>query len=129
MPGLEQLERDLLASGKVGGPELELLRRRLYQHGKIGRPEADFLVELHKRVQPLTPAFDQFFFQAIKQHILADGWIDAEQVAWLRRMLGAGGNISDQERRLLHELKGEARHVSREFEALFDTSLKHPPEQ
>ena len=52
------------------------------------RPEdADFLVELHKRVQHRTPAFEQFFYQAIKDHILAHGRIDAEEAAWLRREL------------------------------------------
>jgi hypothetical protein len=55
---LRQVEKDILATGKVDGPELERLRRELYAHDKIERPEADFLVELHKRVQHLSPAFD-----------------------------------------------------------------------
>jgi hypothetical protein len=129
MPELRQIEQDILANGKVDGQELEALRRQLYHQGKIGRPEADFLVALHKRVQHLTPAFEQFFFHAIKDHILRDGWIDGEQAAWLRRMLDADGKIKDEERKFLHELKGEARHVSREFETLFDESMKQPPEQ
>jgi hypothetical protein len=52
---LRQIEQDILATGKVDGPELDMLRRELYAHGKIERPEADLLVELHKRVQHLTP--------------------------------------------------------------------------
>jgi len=70
---LRQIEQDILATGKVDGPELERLRQELYTHDKIERPEADFLVELHKRVQHVTPAFEQFFYQAIKQYILAHG--------------------------------------------------------
>jgi uncharacterized tellurite resistance protein B-like protein len=126
---LRQIEQDILATGKVDGPELESLRRELYAHHKIQRPEADFLVELHKRVQHLTPAFEQFFYQAIKNHILADGRIDAEEAAWLRQMLFADGKIDDQERKFLHELKGEAKRASHEFEVLFKESMKQPPEQ
>ena len=126
---LRQIEQDILATGKVDGPELERLRRELYSHNKIERPEADFLVELHKRVQHLTPSFDQFFYQAVKDHILAHGRIDAEEAAWLRRMLFADGKIDDEERKFLHELNGEAKEVSREFEALFAETMKQPPEQ
>ena len=113
----------------VDGPELEMLRRQLYADGKIDRQEADFLVELHKRVQHMTPAFEHFFYQAIKDHILADGRIDAEEAAWLRQMLFAHGNMKDEERKFLHELKGEAKEVSREFEALFKEGMKQPQER
>src|SRR5437660_3072291 len=107
----------------------EALRRQLYAGVKIERREADFLVELHKRVQHKTPAFEHFFYQAIKDHILADGRIDAEEAAWLRRMLFADGKIDDEERKLLHELKGEAGQVSREFEVLFEEGMKEPQER
>ena len=129
MPDLRQVEQDILATGKVESHELAVLRRVVYAGRKVGRREADFLVELHKRVQHLTPAFEQFFYQAIKDHILAHGRIDAEEAAWLRRMLFADGKIDDEERKFLHELKGEAGQVSREFDKLFGESMKQPPEQ
>src|SRR5436190_23003477 len=128
MVDLRQIEHDILANGRVDGPELEVLRRQLYAGGPIDRRGADFLVELHKRVQHRTPAFEHFFYQAIKDHILADGRIDAEASAWLRQMLFADGKIDDEERKFLHELKGEAKHVGREFEALFREGGKQPPE-
>ncbi len=126
---LREIEHDILATGKVTGPALDVLRRQLYAAGKINRPEADFLVELHRRVQHITPAFERFFYQAIKDHILADGRIDAEEVAWLQRMLFADGTIKDEERKLLRELKGEAGQVCPEFEVLFGDSMKQPQEQ
>jgi hypothetical protein len=129
MLDLRQVEHDILANGKVDGPELEALRRQLYAGGRVDRRGADFLVELHKRVQHLTPAFEHFFYQAIKDHILAHGRIDAEEAAWLRRMLFADGKIDDEERKFLHELKGEAEQVSQEFEVLFAESMKEPCEQ
>lgn len=129
MLDLRQMEQGILANGRVDGHELEVLRRRLYAGGKVGRREADFLVELHKRVQHLTPAFEHFFYQAVKDHVLADGGVDAEGAAWLRQMLFAGGKLKDEERKLLHEIKGEAAQVSREFEALFKDCMRQPPEQ
>jgi hypothetical protein len=129
MTDLRQVEHNLLAKGRVEGHELEVLRQTMYAGSKIDRRGADFLVELHKRVQHLTPAFERFFYQAIKDHILTNGRIDAEASAWLRRMLFADGKIDDEERKLLHELKGEAEQVSQEFEVLFKESMKQPPEQ
>jgi len=125
---LREIEQAILANGRVDGPELEALRRQLYVGGKIDRRDADFLVELHRRVQHMTPAFEHFFYQAIKDHILADGRIGAEEAAWLRLMLFADGKIKDEERKFLHELKGEAKQVSREFEVLFAESMKQPQE-
>jgi hypothetical protein len=130
MAALRQIEDDILATGKVEGRELEVLRKRVYAGGKIDRQAADFLVELHKRVEHRTPAFEKFFYQAIKDHIVANGRINAEESAWLRRMIFADGEVDDEERQFLHELKGEAGHqVSPEFEALFNECMKEPPEQ
>jgi uncharacterized membrane protein YebE (DUF533 family) len=44
-------------------------------------------------------------------------------------MLFADGRIDDEERKFLHELKGEASQVGPEFTALFAESMKQPPEQ
>jgi hypothetical protein len=129
MPYLRQIGQDILATGRVDSDELEVLRWEMYADGKIDRREADFLVELHQRMQHRTPAFEHFFFQAIKDHLLEDGGINAEGAAWLRQTLLADGKIDDQERKLLHELKEEARRVSREFEVLFEESMKMPSEQ
>ena len=129
MRELRQIEHDILAHGRVDDNDLEVMRRQLYSNGTIYRREADFLIELHKRVQHKTPAFEKFFYQAIKDHILADGWIAAQEVAWLRQMLSADGKMDDEERKFLHELKGEAKHVSREFEAFFVQSMNQPQEQ
>jgi hypothetical protein len=129
MPDLRQIEHDILAHGRVDGHQLEVLRGRLYAGGKVERRGADFLAALHKRVQHVTPAFERFFYRAIKDHILAHGRIDAEETTWLRRMLFGDGKIKDEERTLLHELKGEAGQVCREFQVLFEESMKQPPEQ
>ena len=126
---LREIEQAILANGRADGPELEALRRQLYAGGKIARREADFLVELHKRVQHKTPAFEKFFYRAIKDHVLASGRIDAEQATWLRGILATGNWIQDDDRRLLHELKGEAQEVDPEFESLFAEAMKQPQDR
>jgi uncharacterized tellurite resistance protein B-like protein len=129
MADLRQIEEDILATGKVDSQHLEQLRTVLYADGKIDRREADFLAELHKRVQRPTPAFNAFVYRAIKDHILTDGTIDAEEAAWLRQLILADGKVSDEERKFLHELKGEAKRVGPEFEKLYHECMKQPPEQ
>jgi hypothetical protein len=129
MLNYRQIEQEVLVAGKIEGPELELLHRHMYGEGGINRQKADFLVELHKRVQHLTPAFEHFFYQAIKDHVLADGRIDADEAAWLRHMLSAGRWIKDEERKLLTEIKGETKQHSPEFEALFTERMKQPQDQ
>jgi hypothetical protein len=124
-----KIQHDILAVGKVEGRELKVLRRRVYGDAKIDRQTADFLVILHKPVRHRTPGFENFFYQAIKDHILADGRITKEETAWLRRMLHTNGRISDEGRKFLHELKGEGTQFSEEFEALFNECMTEPQEQ
>jgi hypothetical protein len=129
MADLRQLEHDILAIGKVEGEELKVLRGRVYAGGTIDRATADFLIELHKRVQHRTPAFEKFFYRAIKDYVLVNGRISEEETGWLRRMLHVNGTIDDEGRKFLHELKGEASQFSHEFEVLFNECMKEPPEQ
>lgn len=51
MKDFRQIEHDILAHGRVDDKDLEVMRQQLYANGTINRREADFLVELHKRVQ------------------------------------------------------------------------------
>ena len=129
MNELRRIEQDILATGKVDSDRLEALDRRLYANGAIGRSEADFLVELHKRVQRPNPGFEELFYRAIKDHVLTEARIDAEAAAWLRQVLLADGQITDEGRKLLHELRGEAQKLSQEFEALFREAMKLPQER
>jgi hypothetical protein len=129
MQELRRIEQDVLARGKVDSDHLEALRLALYASGPVGRPQADFLVELHKRVGHPNPAFEHLFYRAVKDHVLADGRIDAGEAAWLRQVLFADGTLRDEERKFLHELKGEAGHTSPEFEALFAEAMKFQQER
>jgi hypothetical protein len=129
MATLRELEERLLASGRVEGNELRELKQIIYANGKVSRAMADFLVVLHKRVGQRTPSFDQFFYQAIKDHILTDGKINAEETAWLRQMIFRDDRVEDEERKFLNQLKGEAKEVGPEFETLLKEALKAPMER
>lgn len=124
-----EIEERILLNEKVDGHDLEVLHELLYADGKIDRSEADFLVELHKRVKDRNPAFERFFYNAINDHILADGKISARETDWLRQMLLDDDKIEDEERKFLHELKSEAREFGPEFEQLVMDCEQYPPEQ
>lgn len=126
MPKLQEIKETILHKGRVDSTDLELLRSELYANGKIDRRAADFLAELHKRVEHRSPAFDHFFYRAMKDHLLADGKINGEESAWLRQLIFFDGRITDEARKFMHELKGEAHAVSPEFEKLFHDAEKQP---
>lgn len=119
MPQLRALMEKYLADGKIDGREVEALGDLLPPDRAISRAEADFLVELHARVERVTPAFERFFYRAVKRHVRADGTINAAEVAWLRETILADNKVGDRERKLLRELRGEADCTCPEFEALF----------
>lgn len=126
MQELKRIETDIMSKGKVDSDHLTALHAILYADGKVDRAEADFIVELHKRVQHPNPAFERFVYSAVKSHVLTDGRVDAEEAAWLRQMVFADGKVSDRERAFLRELKGEAADAGPAFEALFEEAMKAP---
>lgn len=117
------LGNKILANGKVNGHEVESLRSLISADGMIDREEAEFLLDIYKRLNQVTPAFENFFYRAIKQHLLADGTIDDERATWLRRLILNDGKVSEREKKLLRELRGEASEISIEGQALFEECL------
>lgn len=114
----------VLANGKVESNELELLRQAIREERLIDRRKAELLVEMHKRVQRVTPAFEHFFYQTMKEYLLRDGTVSAADADWTRRVLLTGKQATDQERKFLRELRGEAKSVSPEFQALCNEYLR-----
>ena len=56
--------------------------------------------------------------------MLTDGSIDADEAAWLRKMLFADGKIDAREKQFLRDLTSEAYQVSREFQQLYEECMK-----
>lgn len=113
----------ILTNGKIEGHEVESLRELISADGKIDREEAEFLIHLYRRTDQIAPAFEKFFYKVIKQHLLADGTIDSERAAWLRRLILVDGKVSEREKKLLREIKGEAKEISLEAHDLIEDCL------
>ena len=129
MQELRRIEHDILGKGKVDSDHLDALRAALHAGGAVGRPAAEFLVALRKRVAHPNPAFERLVFQTLKDCVLADGRVEADEAAWLRTVLLADGVVQDEERKFLTELRGEAGQSSPEFEALFAEAMAMPRER
>jgi hypothetical protein len=123
MADLQMLKTNVLADGMIEDHEVEMIRQELYADGKIDKDEVEFLTALRNEARWACPAFEEFFFEAIKQNVLTDGFIDAEEAGWLRQMLFAGGKIEASERTFLWELKHEAKQVSPDFQQLYDECM------
>jgi hypothetical protein len=124
MADLTKLKAEILADGRIDDAEVERLRGELYADGKIDKDEVEFLIALRNEAVAACPAFEKLFFGALKSNVLEDGSIDAEEAAWLRRMLFADGKIDDGEKQFLRDLRREARQVSPEFQQLHDECLR-----
>lgn len=124
MSDLRKLKATILADGTIDDQEVEIIRKELYADGKIDKDEVEFLVSLRNEAKKVCPAFEDLFFAAIKQNVLTDGVIDAEEAGWLRRMLYADGQIDEREKKFMHQLRQEAKQVSPEFQQLHDECMK-----
>jgi hypothetical protein len=123
MTDLQKLKATILADGVIEDHEVKIIRQGLYADGKIDKDEVEFLVALRNEAQRVCPAFEEFFFEAVKQHVLTDGFIDAEEADWLRRLLYADDQIGERERKFVWELRQEAERVSPEFQQLYDECM------
>jgi len=123
MPQLRELMGKFLADGKIDSREVETLGDLLYTDRKIDRTEAEFLIELHRRVERVSPGFEKFYYKAIKQYVLAEGVIDDGQTAWLRRVIFLDGKVDEREKKLIRELRGEAAYVCPDFDDLYEECL------
>ena len=109
----------LLADGQIDEREVALVRKEFFADGRIDRSELEFLLEARREAASAVPSFQKLLFEAIRSVILTDGVIDAAEAAWLRQWIFADGKVDAGEKRFLQELKAGARHVSKEFEALY----------
>jgi hypothetical protein len=122
---LQQLKAMILDDGVIEEAEVEIIRRELYADGQIDRAEVEFLIAVRNEAEGTCPAFEALFFKALKQNVLADGTVDADEAAWLREMLFADGKIDAHEKQFLRDLKAGAKSVSPEFQTLFDECMRN----
>jgi len=114
----------LLADGQIDEREVALIRKEFFADGRIDRSELEFLLEVKKEAASAVPSFQKLLFEAVRNVILADGVIDAEEAAWLRTWIYADGKVDADEKHWLRELKLLASRVSPEFMTLYNECLK-----
>jgi hypothetical protein len=124
MAQLNELKSRLLADGKIEDDEVGLIRQELFADGKIDRDEVEFLIAVRNEAKEVCPSFEELFFAALKENVLGDGSIDADEAVWLRKMLFADGKVDDAEKKFLKDLHTSARQVAPEFQKLFDECMK-----
>src|ERR1043165_1306270 len=116
----------LLADGVIDETEVKVLKKELYADGKIDKKEVEFLIELRSEAQkkakgePLSSQFENLFFKAIQDNVLADGEISGKEAAWLRKAIMADGKGDDAEQAFLKKLKKAATKTSPQFDKLYE---------
>ena len=109
----------LLADGTIDEREVAVLRKEFFADNTIDDTELEFLLDLRNSAKSVRPSFNLLLLEALKNCMLATGTISAGHAGMLRRWIFADGKVDAGEKRFLQELKAGARHVSKEFEALY----------
>ena len=127
MGRLHQLQAQLLVDRRITEHDVNVIRRYIQEDGKLDLDDVKFLVGLLSDADEVCPAFDELFFPALKEVILADGRIGTDEQFYLLKMLYSDGHIRQSEKQFLLELTRDAKQVSPEFQAICDEALNvHP---
>jgi uncharacterized tellurite resistance protein B-like protein len=114
-----------LADGKIDETEVKIIKKALYEDGKIQQKEAEFLIDLRTLAQKkakgrsLKPAFENFFFKALQDSVLDNGYISPKEATLLRKAIFADGKVEASEKRFMKRLKSNAKKTSPQFDRLY----------
>jgi len=113
-----------LADGRIDEKETKIIKDELLADGAISKSELEFILDIRNSADSCVQSFHNFVHSVVKKVILADGDISAKEAAWLKKYLFADGKLDEGEKKLLQDLKTEAKAVSPEFKALYDECMK-----
>lgn len=122
MSTLRELKSQILAEGSdlwINEPDVARIRACLPADGSISAEDVRVLAEMRAEARAVCASFDELFFPAFRQVLLADGRLSSAERLLLLRVLYGGGGVDDAERAFLRELRRELRDVTPEFEALY----------
>lgn len=109
----------LLADGAIDEREVAILRKEFFADRRIDRAEMEFLLEARKKASSAVPSFEKLLFECLRSVILADDVISPEEAAWIRDHIYADGKVDAAEKHWMKELKCLAGRTCPEFEALY----------
>ncbi|OQY55995.1 MAG: TerB family tellurite resistance protein [Candidatus Parabeggiatoa sp. nov. 2] len=115
----------ILTDNRIDTREVDLLRENLFADGKINQSELDFMQELRNDCKTSVKAFTELYIEAAKSHLLVEGVIGNAQAKWLRKTITDDEKVKpdEVEKRLLEELKAEAKKTSPEFDELYNECM------
>jgi uncharacterized tellurite resistance protein B-like protein len=125
MANWKRLARSLaLADGNISDQETEIIHKELTADQQLDKEEIGFLIDLKKSAKSVAPKFNQFVLTVVKKVILRDGVISEDEAKWLYEIIAADGKLDAEERKLIQELKKEAKQVSATFLKLHELSTQ-----
>jgi hypothetical protein len=126
MANLHKLEQELLGDGRITKDEVGRIREQIESDGQLDYDDVIFLVNLVAKAKDVCEEFDELFFPAMRQILLADGVIGMDEQYQLLRMLYSDGNVRPVEKEFLKDLYKSVDQITPEFRELCDTALKAP---
>jgi hypothetical protein len=126
MSKLREVKAQILLEGedlRIDDSDVALIRECLPPDGTVTGEDLAVLVEMRREARVVSPAFDQLFFPALKNQILADGKVDFMEMFEILRLLYGGGGIDSAKLAFLQELRKEVSEVSPEFDAMFKQAM------
>jgi hypothetical protein len=127
MSELRALKQQILQEGvdlQIDQADWDRIRELLPTHANPSDTDLRILMEIRTEARSVCSAFDEYFFPALKEAILADGKVSMEEHFQLLRMLYGGGGIDDRERKFLQELRRDLPEVTPEFETLYKQAMQ-----
>lgn len=124
MSRLQELRSRVLQDKKITKDEVDFIRDHIREDGRLDLEDVKVLVELLSEAKDVCPEFDELFFPALKEVVLADGRIGNDEQFYLLKMLYSDGHIRDSERKFLVELRRDAKQVTPEFESLCEIAAQ-----
>lgn len=91
---------EILKDGMIDPSEVSKLRSDIYSDGKVSREEANQLFELKDKATTYCPEFEDFFVEAITNHIMEDGIATPEEIDWFKSKSAADGEYDELEKRI-----------------------------
>ena len=111
MNHLQELKKQIFASGCINESEVNQLRDALFAEGGIDKEKADFLFELKDTVnrKKVHKSLDDLFVEAVTSFLLEDddspGEIDENEAKWLRARIQYKGYADNVDKKLLANLR------------------------
>jgi hypothetical protein len=121
----QQIRDQVLKDRRITDDEVALIRDAVHADGRLDMADVKFLVELLGEALEICPQFDDLFFPVLREVLLEDGRILADEQYYLLKMLYSDGQVRDVEREFLRELRREV-EPSPAFDRLCETAFASP---